>query len=55
VWMCRWCWCAQQRQEHAGTNENAMEAPTDLYKSTFSSLGPTGHVNVLLNVKVVSK
>jgi hypothetical protein len=41
-----------QWQEHPGTNENAMEAPTDLYEPTFSSLGPTGHVNLLLNVKV---
>jgi hypothetical protein len=41
-------------QEHPGTNENAMEALTNLYVLTFSSLGPTGHVNLLLNVKVAS-
>jgi hypothetical protein len=43
-----------QRQEHPGTNENAMEALTDLYEPTVSSLGPTSHVNLLLNVKVTS-
>jgi hypothetical protein len=31
-----------------------MEAPTDLDESIFSSLGPTGHVNLLFNVKVIS-
>jgi hypothetical protein len=31
-----------------------MEAPTDLYELTFSSLGPTGHVNLLQNIKVAS-
>jgi hypothetical protein len=41
-------------QEHPGTNENAMEALTDLNESTFSSLGPTGHVNLLLDVKIIS-
>jgi hypothetical protein len=41
-------------QEHPGTNDNAMEAPTDLYELTFSSLGPTGHVNLLQNIKVAS-
>jgi hypothetical protein len=30
-----------------------MEAPTDLYELTISSLGPTG-VNLLLDVKVIS-
>jgi hypothetical protein len=28
-----------------------MEAPTDLYESTFSSIGLTVHVNFLLDVK----
>jgi hypothetical protein len=28
-----------------------MEAPTDLYEPTISSLGPTSHVNLLLDVK----
>jgi hypothetical protein len=31
-----------------------MDALTDLYEPTFSSLGPTGHVNLLLDVKVIS-
>jgi hypothetical protein len=31
-----------------------MEAPTDLYKLTISSLGHTGHVNLLLHIKVIS-
>jgi hypothetical protein len=30
------------------------KSPTDLYEPTFSSLGPTGHVNLLLGVKVIS-
>jgi hypothetical protein len=43
-----------QRQEHSGIDENTKEAPTDLYEPTFSSLGPTGHVNLLLDVKIIS-
>jgi hypothetical protein len=31
-----------------------MEAPTDLYKLIISSLGHTGHVNLLLHIKVIS-
>jgi hypothetical protein len=31
-----------------------MEAPTELDEPTFSSLGLTGHVNLLLDVKVIS-
>jgi hypothetical protein len=31
-----------------------MEAPIDLYEPTISSLGLTVHVNLLLNVKVIS-
>jgi hypothetical protein len=31
-----------------------MEAPTDPYKPTVSCLGPTGHVNLLLDEKVIS-
>jgi hypothetical protein len=31
-----------------------MEAPTDLYELTISSLGSTGHVNLRLDVKVIS-
>jgi hypothetical protein len=31
-----------------------MDAPADLYKLTFSSMGLTGHVNLFLDVKVIS-
>jgi hypothetical protein len=31
-----------------------MEALTDLYKPTISSLDPTGYVNLLLDVRVIS-
>jgi hypothetical protein len=31
-----------------------METSTDLYKPTISSLGPTAHVNLLLDVKIIS-
>jgi hypothetical protein len=31
-----------------------METTTDLNEPTFYSLGPTGHVNLLLDVKVIS-
>jgi hypothetical protein len=31
-----------------------MEAHTDLDELTFSSLDPTSHVNLLLDVKVIS-
>jgi hypothetical protein len=33
---------------------NAMETPTDLVKLTFSSQGPTGQVNLLLDVKLIT-
>jgi hypothetical protein len=42
------------RKEYPGGKKKAMEAPTDLYKLTFLSLGPTGLVNLLLDVKVIS-
>jgi hypothetical protein len=42
------------QKEHLGGKEKAMEAPTNLYDLTFSSLVPTGHVNLLLDVKVIS-
>jgi hypothetical protein len=32
----------------------ALKVPTYLYEPTFSSLGSTGHVNLLLDVKVIS-
>jgi hypothetical protein len=31
-----------------------MEAPTDLYELTSLSLGPTGHVNLFLDAKVIT-
>jgi hypothetical protein len=31
-----------------------MEAPTNLDELIFSSMGPTGHVNLLLDVKVIN-
>jgi hypothetical protein len=31
-----------------------MDGPTDLYEPTISCLGPTGHVNLLLDVKEFS-
>jgi hypothetical protein len=34
--------------------KKVLEAPTNLYKPTFSSLDPTGHVNLPLDVKVIS-
>jgi hypothetical protein len=42
------------RREHPGAQKKAMEAPTDLYELTISSLGPIGHVNLLMDVKVIS-
>jgi hypothetical protein len=42
------------QKEHLGGKKKAMEAPTDLYEPIFSSLGPAGHVNLLLDVKVIS-
>jgi hypothetical protein len=33
---------------------NTMEAPTNLDELAFSSLGPSGHVNPLMDVKVIS-
>jgi hypothetical protein len=41
------------QREHPGAEKKAMEAPTDLYESSISSLGPTGHVNVLMDMKVI--
>jgi hypothetical protein len=42
------------QKEHPGGKKKVMEAPTDLYEPTFSSLAPTGHVNLLLDVKVIN-
>jgi hypothetical protein len=41
-------------KEHPGGRNKALEVVNDLYKPTFSSLDPTGHVNLLLDVKVIS-
>jgi hypothetical protein len=41
-------------KEHPGGKKKSMEAIIDLYEPTFSSMGPTGHVNLLLDVKVIS-
>jgi ABC-type polar amino acid transport system ATPase subunit len=38
----------------SGGKKNAIEAPTDFDEPTFSSLDPTGHVNLLLDGKVIS-
>jgi hypothetical protein len=43
-----------RQKEHPGGKKKAIEAPTDLYELTFLSLGPTGHVNLLLDVKAIS-
>jgi hypothetical protein len=42
----------ESQKEHPEDKKKAMEAPTNLYEMTFSSLGPTSHVNLLLDVKV---
>jgi hypothetical protein len=36
------------------SKKKALESPTDLYELTFSNLGPIGHVNLLLDVKIIS-
>jgi hypothetical protein len=41
-------------KKHLGGKKKAREAPTSLYEPTFSNLSPTGHVNLLMNVKVIS-
>jgi hypothetical protein len=41
-------------EEDFGTNVNVMKAPTDFYESTILILGSTDHVNLLLNIKVIS-
>jgi hypothetical protein len=42
------------QKEHLGGKKKAMEALANLYKPTFYCLGPTCHVNLLLDVKVIS-
>jgi hypothetical protein len=43
-----------QRQEHSRAKKNSSEALSNIYEPTLLSLGPTGHVNLLLNVKIIS-
>jgi hypothetical protein len=45
---------SRSRKEHSGGKKKALEAPTNHYELTLSSLGPTGHVNLLLDVNVIS-
>jgi hypothetical protein len=42
------------QKEHLGGKKKAVEAPIDLYEPIFSSLGPIGLVNLLLDAKVTS-
>jgi hypothetical protein len=42
------------QKEHPGGKKKAMEALTNLYEPTFLRQGPTGHVNLLLDVKVLN-
>jgi hypothetical protein len=44
----------RSQEKHPRAQKNAMEAPTNLDELTFSSLGFTGHVNLFLDVKVIS-
>jgi hypothetical protein len=44
----------ESRKEHSRGKKKAMKSPMDPYELTFSSLGPIGHVNLLLDVKVIS-
>jgi hypothetical protein len=44
----------ESQKEHPGGKKKALKAQTDLYELTFSSLASTGHVNLLLDVKVIS-
>jgi hypothetical protein len=44
----------RRQEEDSGTDGNAMEAPTAFYELIMSSLGPTGHVNLLQDVRVIS-
>jgi hypothetical protein len=41
-------------EEDSRTNGNATDALADPYELTTSSLGPNSHVNLLLDVKVIS-
>jgi hypothetical protein len=42
------------QEEHPRAEKIPMEDPSDLYELTFSSLGPTGNVNILLDGKIIS-
>jgi hypothetical protein len=45
---------SESQKEHPRGKKKALKAPTNLYKLTFSSLSLTGHVNLPLDVKVIS-
>jgi hypothetical protein len=45
---------AREPKRTPEAKKKAMEAPTDLYESTFSSLVPTSHVNLVLDIKVIN-
>jgi hypothetical protein len=43
-----------QHQEHSGSKKNNPKALSNLYEPTFSSLCPTGHVNLFQDIKIIS-
>jgi hypothetical protein len=51
----------ESQKEHPESRKKTIELtrtpwkpPTDLYEPTISSLGPIGHVNPFLDVKLIS-
>jgi hypothetical protein len=51
----------RSQREYKGGKKKALELtrtawkpPINLYKPTISSLGPTGHVNPFMDVKIIS-
>jgi hypothetical protein len=44
----------RSQEEHPRAQKNIMKVPTNLNEPTFSSMGPIGHVNLLLDVKIIS-
>jgi hypothetical protein len=42
------------QREHPGDQKKAMEAPTNIYEPTISSMGPTDYVNLLIDIKLIS-
>jgi hypothetical protein len=45
---------AREPERTSGREEEGPGNPTDLYELTFSSLGSNDHVNLLMDVKVIS-